>query len=344
MVNDRRYGIQQMASMIELRDLQKVIEGRTILDIDRLHVRSGEIVALVGPAGSGKLVLMDLLLGRTRPTSGTVQVGGIDPCEDRNRLSSLAGVLFAEDGLYKRQSAHANLLFHCRIRGLPADRAGEVLTLVGLADRRDSTTEKLPSGLSRRLAFGRAILHDPELILIHEPFARCDEATIMLISALVQQMAEDEKSVLILADDAAHLGPLCNRIFALHQGHLVETQVSRDEEQTGLPFKIPARLEGSVALVNPAEILYADAEEGKAFLHTGEGRLPTRFTLSELESRLSKRGFFRAHRGYLVNLQHVKEVIPFTRNSFSLRLDDEAGTQIPLSKSAAAELRELLDY
>ena len=77
---------------------------------------------------------------------------------------------------------------------------------------------------------------------------------------------------------------------------------------------------------------------------TRDGRLPTQFTLGDLEGRLARSGFFRAHRGYLVNLQHVKEVIPFTRNSFSLRLDDPEGTLIPLSKAAAGELRDLLDY
>jgi ABC-2 type transport system ATP-binding protein len=333
-----------MPPTIELKRLQKVIEGRTVLDIDRLRIRSGEVVALVGPAGSGKRLLIDLFTGQTRPTSGTVLVDGIEPYLERDQFSNLAGVLFAEDGLYQRQSPHANLLFHCRVRGLPESRAEDVLAMVGLADQRNANTGKLPSGLARRLAFGRTILHDPAFLLLHEPFARCDEATIALISSLVREMAEGGKSILILADDTANLGTICDRTFTLHQGHLVETNVANQEEQTGLPFKIPARLEGSVALVNPAEILYADAEQGKAYLHTAEGRLPTRFTLSELEARLSNRGFFRAHRGYLVNLQHVKEVIPFTRNSFSLRLNDEAGTQIPLSKSAAAELRELLDY
>jgi ABC-2 type transport system ATP-binding protein len=99
-----------------------------------------------------------------------------------------------------------------------------------------------------------------------------------------------------------------------------------------------------VALINPVEILYAEAEEGRAHLVTADGRMPTQFTLSDLERRLGRSGFFRAHRGYLVNLQHIKEVIPFTRNAFSLRLDDAAGTLIPLSKTAAAELRDLLGY
>jgi ABC-2 type transport system ATP-binding protein len=97
-------------------------------------------------------------------------------------------------------------------------------------------------------------------------------------------------------------------------------------------------------LVNPLDIWYAEAEGDSACIHTGEGRLSTQYTLSELETRLKRSGFFRAHRAYLVNLQHVKEVIPFTRSSYSLRLDDPAGTLIPLSKAAAVELRSLLDY
>ena len=330
--------------MIELSNLQKVIDGSTVIDVDHLKVREGEIVALVGPAGSGKRVLMDLLLGHAQPTAGTIRLSAVDPSQERDQFSRRVGVLFAEDALYVRQSAHANLLFHCRVRGLPPKRANEVLAIVGLADHRASRSSDLPSGLARRLALGRALLHDPEILVLHEPFARCDEATIQLMGGLIRQMAEEEKSILILADDSANLGGVCDRIFSLNQGRLIEAYAPQADEQADLPFKIPAKLEGSVALVNPVEIFFADAEEGKAYLNTAEGRLPTRFTLSELEARLSKRGFFRAHRGYLVNLQHIREIIPFTRNSFSLRLDDEAGTLIPLSKSAAVELRELLDY
>jgi ABC-2 type transport system ATP-binding protein len=109
-------------------------------------------------------------------------------------------------------------------------------------------------------------------------------------------------------------------------------------------FKIPVKLEDRVVLVNPGDILFAEAESGRASLRTREGSLLTQFTLAELEERLARSGFFRAHRSYLVNLQHVKEVIPFTRNSFSIRLDDEKRTLIPLSKAAAAELRDMLKY
>ena len=330
--------------MIELENLHKVVEHNTVIGIDALKVSTGEIAALVGPAGSGKQVLLQLLTGQARPTMGQVHLAGHDPLTQRDAFSQQVGVLFAEDSLYQRQSAEANLTFHCRLRGLPKSRAHEVLAQVGLADRARVRVDKLPPSLMRRLAFGRAILHRPAILLLQEPFANSDKASIPLLNRLIRQQAEQGATVLILASDATHLSDLCDTIYVLDQGRIVESYQPQAERQSSLPFKIPVKLEGTVALVNPADIYYADAEGGRACLQTAEGRLPTQFTLSELEGRLARSGFFRAHRGYLVNLQHVKEVIPYTRNSFSLRLDDPAGTKIPLSKSAAGELRELLGY
>jgi ABC-2 type transport system ATP-binding protein len=334
-----------MSKVIELEGLQKVVDQNLVVDIEALTVETGEIAALVGLAGSGKARLLELLIGQSRPTVGTLRLAGVDPLLDREQFSRQVGVLFSEDALYEHQSPRANLVFHCRLRHLAKSRAAEVLAQVGLADHANARLDKLPSGLVRRLAFGRAILHSPTVLLLVEPFAKCDEASISLLSSLMRQLADDGAALLILADDAANLAGLCNTIHVLDQGRIVESYKPEEEERGAeLPFKIPARLEDKVALVNPGDILYADAEGGRAFLQTADGRLPTQFTLSELEQRLSRSGFFRAHRGYLVNLQHVKEVIPYTRNSFSLVLDDAAGTEIPLSKSAAAELRELLGY
>ena len=330
--------------MIELEGLQKVIDQNLVIDIETLTVKAGEIAALVGPVGSGKGTLLELLTGRSRPTVGALRLAGVDPFLDRDQFSHRVGVLFAEDSLYKRQSPKANLLFHCQLYGLPKSRADEVLSQVGLVDHARARLDKLASGLARRLAFGRAILHDPVALLLVEPFARCDEASITLLGGLIRQRAEDGTGVLILADDDANLATVCDAIYLLNQGRIVEAYKPQEERRAEFPFKIPARLEDKVALVNPGDILYAVAEESRAFLHTPDGRLPTHFTLAELEERLARSGFFRAHRGYLVNLQHVKEVIPYTRNSFSLRLDDDAGTKIPLSKAAARELRELLGY
>jgi ABC-2 type transport system ATP-binding protein len=198
--------------------------------------------------------------------------------------------------------------------------------------------------LRRRLAFGRAILHRPQVLLLREPFARCDQATIALLGHLVHDLAEAGAAVLILADDTANLDPLCDAIYMMNGGRLAETPRPDDKTAVAQPFKIPVRAEDKVILLNPADIRYVEAQGGHAIVQTATGRLTTQFTLAELETRLARSGFFRAHRSYLVNLQHIREIIPYTRNSFSLRLDDAAGTEIPLSKSAAGELRELLGY
>lgn len=329
--------------MIEIHGLQKVIEGKPVLDIESLIVATGEIAAIVGPVGSGKDHLLNLLIGKTRPTVGEVRVGGADP-KDQATFSHSVGVLFKEDGLYTRQSVQQNLAFHARLRGLNKSRLDEVLTQVGLADHANVSASKLTSGLARRLAFGRTILHQPKVLILVEPFERCDESSIILLTRLIRQLAEVDCTVLILANDTAHLHVFCDTVHILNQGRITESYNPGEVQQSALPFKIPVRLEGKVALVNPVDILFADAADGRAILQTLDGRLPTQFTLSELEERLLRSGFFRAHRSYLVNLQHVKEVIPYTRNSFSLRLDDEENTEIPLSKSAAGELRELLGY
>jgi ABC-2 type transport system ATP-binding protein len=241
-------------------------------------------------------------------------------------------------------TALGNLRFYCGLYKLPARRAAETLELVGLADHAEASLEGLPSGLLRRLAFGRAVLHEPHVLLLAEPFARSDEATIALLAGVMRQQAANGVAVLILDHDQAALTSLCDVIYALKQGRIGEAYFPREESRASQPFKIPVRMEDKVVLVNPADILFADASEGRAFLVTAEGRLPTQYTLSELEGRLARSGFFRGHRSYLVNLQHVKEVIPYTRNSFSLRLDDSANTEIPLSKAAAQELRALLGY
>jgi ABC-2 type transport system ATP-binding protein len=327
-----------------------MIDGRSAIDIEHLQVAAGELAAVIGSPGSGVDALLDLLIGRSRPTAGTVRLNGIDPASDHAGLSSTVGFLFAENALYPRRSPRSHLLFDCRLRGLPKARVTTTLSEVGLADHADVKAEKLAPGLQRRLAFGRAIIHQPRVLILAEPFSACDDATVDLLSRRLRLLATGEPqqgigtSVLVLAHDATHLARLCDIIHVMDRGRIVESREPGADQTAALPLKIPVRLEGEVALVNPADILYAAAAEGRSMLHTVNGDLPTQFTLGELEERLSRRGFFRAHRSYLVNLQHVKSVIPYTRNAFSLILEDADETEIPLSKSAAAELRELLGY
>jgi ABC-2 type transport system ATP-binding protein len=161
---------------------------------------------------------------------------------------------------------------------------------------------------------------------------------------MVRKQAQSGAAVLIFTHDMTGLEKLCDTVYHLDKGRVVESYNPQQEQLRNRPFMIPARAQDKIILIDPAEILYVFAQEDRTYLQTQDERLPTQFTLTELEKRLSRSGFFRAHRAYLVNLQQVKEVIPYTRDSFSLRLKDAAGTKIPLSKAAERELRELLEY
>ena len=113
------YGQREACAVIELLSVQKVIDQKVVLDIEGLSIEGGEIAALVGPVDSGKDALFELLTGRFRPTVGEIRLAGIDPRGDRERFSLQVGVMFAEDNLYKRQSALGNLRFYGRLRRLP---------------------------------------------------------------------------------------------------------------------------------------------------------------------------------------------------------------------------------
>jgi ABC-2 type transport system ATP-binding protein len=330
--------------MITLTNLHKVIDEATVIDIPSLVVNAGEVVAVIGPVDSGRDGLFQLLTGGIRPTKGSVRLAGLDPYVERAAFSRQVGVLFPEDNLYQRMSALGNLHFYCRLYRLPKTRAAEVLEQLALTDHAQMNAEQLPLGLSRRLSLGRALLANPRVLLLAQPFAGCEQASVKLIARVVRQHADAGAAALIFAQDATDLELLCDQVHRLSQGQIVKSYDPRQEPQRDQPFMVPARSEDGITLVDPAEILYVYAREDRAYLQTVGGSLPTQFTLAELEKRLSRSGFFRAHRAYLVNLQQVKEVIPYTRDSFTLRLKDAAGTEIPLSKSAERELRDLLGY
>jgi ABC-2 type transport system ATP-binding protein len=336
--------------MIEITQLQKVVAQNILIDIPELNVAAGSITAVSGLTTPHKETFIQLLIGQTPPTAGHIRLDGLDPYQDRTLFAQKVGFLPAEDGLYERLTVRQNLEFYCRLYGLPLNRAVEMLTLVGLQDKAQVRAQQLSPDLARRLALGRALLHEPQLLILVDPFHRSAATTTEIITGLLRQQAEAGTAVLIIADESAALTAVCHTIIIMNQGRLSHSYQPGDPHTPpNLPFKIPARLEGKVALVNPADILYATSDDGRTYLHTEDGRIPTHLTLTEVEERLARSGFFRAHRSYLVNLQHIKEMISYTRDSYTLVLDgfqpeDNNAIEIPLSKTAARDLRDLLDF
>jgi len=128
--------------MIALRNLQKIVNQSTVLDIETLVAPDGEITALVGPPGSGKEILFDLLIGRLMPTAGSIELAGINPT-NREAFSRSVGVLFLDDALYKYITPLENLTLHTQFHGLPKERALRVLELLGMADQANTDAVEL---------------------------------------------------------------------------------------------------------------------------------------------------------------------------------------------------------
>ena len=335
--------------MIEIQHLQKVVNQITSIDIPELVAAAGEITAVFGLTGLEKKTFIELLTGHTQPTAGQVRLANLDPFTERKAFALRVGLLSAENGLYPKLSVRQNLTFYTNLYGIKGERADQILQQVGLQDQASEQAGNLAPSLARRLAFGRSILHHPSIWLLVDPFTNCDATSTALLKNLVAEIAKQGTTILIISADRAQISGMCDSVVEMENGRLAQQyRPAEQTSQTDLPFKIPARLEGKVALVNPADILYATAEDGRTFLCTADGNIPTHLTLTEVEERLARSGFFRAHRAYLVNIQHIKEVISYTRNSYTLVLDgttpDNGRIEIPLSKSAARDLREMLDY
>lgn len=346
--------------MLQVRRLEKIIEQRTVLAIDELDVAPGEVVAVVGAVGSGKSLLIRLLCGEMMPSGGAVTLNGQDlhrtPVIRRQRI----GVLFEEDALYNSLPAQDNLQLYCDLYGLPRDRVHEQLACVGLTDQARQPVRKLSVSAQRRLAFARALLIKPSLLLLDQPTLRTDLDTQALFARLAAEAASDGAAVVLTEEDLSWAGKCCTRVIELGDGRVVgsgspgtirgaangngwTSQASLTPEQF-IPFKVPARKDDRIVFYDPGDLLYATSRDGHTFLRTATEEAATNLTLQELESRLLGRGFFKAHRAYLVNLQHIKAVIRYTRNSFTLQLNDGQDTMIPLSKQAEKDLQELLGY
>lgn len=330
--------------MIEIEHLQKVVKQVTVLDIETLSIPAGTTTAITGLLPDQRQHLLDLFTGRTRPTAGTLTINQLSPTQHQKQLAPQLGILPAESPVYSRLTVRHNLTFYCQLYGYPAGRADQLLTQVGLADQASIRAGNLLPSLARRLAFGTAILHHPTFLLLNTPFADCDTASIDVLSRLIKQVGTDGATVVMLVSDPAGITHLSQTIHHFENGRHTHSYNPADKETNpNLPFKIPAKREDKVILVNPTDILYVTTEQRQTSLYTRDGAIPTHLTLSDIEKRLAHSGFFRAHRSYLVNLQHIKEVITYTRNSFALTLDDNT-SQIPLSKNAYRDLRDLLNY
>jgi len=221
---------------IEIRDLSKTFGTFHAVDHLTLTVQQGEVFGLLGPNGSGKTTTINMISGLTVPTSGTVNVLGYDVRHNAREVRQILGSVPQETALYEELSAWTNMDFHADLFGIPRrekkQRISTMLELVQLADRKNSRVSTFSGGMKRRLALGRALLHDPKLVYLDEPTLGVDVQARRVIWDYILQLRSQGKTILITTNYLEEAQALCDRLAIIDHGKLIAVDTPEHLKQT----------------------------------------------------------------------------------------------------------------
>ncbi|MBW2621557.1 MAG: heme ABC exporter ATP-binding protein CcmA [Deltaproteobacteria bacterium] len=209
--------------MIEARSLVKKYGFRTVLRKLDLSLEKGDFLTLFGPNGAGKTTLIQILCSLTYPTSGEVTLAGYDTREDREELRKIIGVISHHTYLYHHLTAFENLRFYGRMYGVAGlkQRIEELLELVGLTPFANESVHTFSRGMEQRLSVARAIIHDPEVLFLDEPFTGLDQHGAEDFMELLRNFRSQGKTVLMASHDLERGLDLCTHAAILSSGTLV---------------------------------------------------------------------------------------------------------------------------
>jgi heme exporter protein A len=211
--------------LIEAHALTKAFGLTFALRTLDLSVTRGEFVVLLGHNGSGKSTLLRLLMGLSRPTTGTLTIGGWEIPREADAMRSQVGVVSHKPLLYDTLTAHDNLRFFASMYNIPratADaRIKELLARVGLARRADDLVRTYSRGIQQRLSIVRALLHNPDILLMDEPHTGLDRDGSALLDTLLQEAHATQRTILMATHELERAAALATRIVILARGALV---------------------------------------------------------------------------------------------------------------------------
>jgi heme ABC exporter ATP-binding subunit CcmA len=210
---------------VRLVDVSRHFGRRRAVSQISLTARSGDILGLLGPNGAGKSTLIGMLATLVAPTSGSVTYGGQPARALGGPLRRAIGLLAHELHLYPELSARQNLAFFAQLYGLDArDTVDRALTAAGLSDRADEAVSGFSRGMRQRLALERALLHEPRLVLMDEPFTGLDDAAAQLITDRLQRLASRGAIVVMATHDLDLADGLISRVAIVRGGRLLEDE------------------------------------------------------------------------------------------------------------------------
>ncbi len=214
--------------MIELTKVTKAFKNEEVLKETTIEFEKGKITGIVGRNGSGKTVLMKIICGLLKPTTGTVVVNGQRIGKDVDFPGDI-GIIIETPIFVPYQSAMTNLKNLAAIRGkIKDDRIWEVIRMVGLNPDDKKRVGKFSLGMRQRLGIAQAIMEDPSLLVLDEPMNGLDKDGVEDMRQLFKQLKEEGKTILLCSHNAEDIAVLCDEVYEMEKGEI--KRVVSDQE------------------------------------------------------------------------------------------------------------------
>jgi ABC-2 type transport system ATP-binding protein len=205
--------------MIEVQNLTKNFNGKTILNGINFHVQKGEIFGFLGPNGAGKTSTLRIILGLLDPTSGEAHVFG-EYLGSNDELRRKVGILLENDGLYDGLSAYENLDYYAQLYNVPdrEEKIKNLLDFAGLTKRKGDKVGTFSKGMKRKLGLARAMINDPDVLFLDEPSFGLDPEAQRMVRDLILHLAKEKRTIFLNSHDLDEVQKICSKIAILHRG------------------------------------------------------------------------------------------------------------------------------
>jgi ABC-2 type transport system ATP-binding protein len=228
-------------SAIHIENIKKLFGNVTAVDGLSLSVPAGIIFGFLGPNGAGKTTTIHILLGLLEPTEGSGEILKFDIRTQAHEIRSRTGALLENTGLYEQMSVEENLEFYGRVWQMPFherdERIKELLSLMGLWERRSDLAGKLSQGMKQKLALARALIHRPRLLFLDEPTSGLDVAAATAIRSDLDNLVQNEGvTIFMTTHNMAEVEKLCSQVAVIKQGKLIAIDSPYElRQKTGNP-------------------------------------------------------------------------------------------------------------